>query len=290
MSMSTDQPLNYLCDNCGYWFSCFAYDPHPTCCGEPMRECNTNVIQFKNDRNAVSKFILACENFIQNKPTGSSIVDSFNEGEYKHKELQRWFHEQELRVSETVASYIMSQFVILENLKGLNKRVFEMAIERMHNRFNTYYKMADTRSEVLVSDLNHMILAEICPKLFHTTHLSPFRDEISKVYHGVRYGEQGRVLFLVPVQIKHELVNIVFLLDTGSGTNFISEQVMETLGLPIPPSTFRIEIAGVKTEGFVSSDVRFEGINIIGDRFLRDAQCRLIIDYKEDSSRLEIGS
>ena len=47
--------------------------------------------------------------------------------------------------------------------------------------------------------------------------------------------------------------------------------------------TFKVRIGGIETEVINDqSDNRLDGINLIGDRFLRDAGAKLEVDYKAE--------
>mmetsp|Transcript_8069 Transcript_8069/g.20369 ORF Transcript_8069/g.20369 Transcript_8069/m.20369 type:complete len:233 (+) Transcript_8069:147-845(+) len=187
------------------------------------------------------------------------------------------------KITLNAKEYILSQFPILEIINNYTIPVLNLGFERLKSRFNYFYQYRETKSDILISDLNSPILHDISFKLFNKSYFS-FNDKRSEMYEGKRYGNNFRILFMIPVKEK----NIVFLLDTRSKHNYICEEVCNILKIDFPHDCL-LQFNSLKTKFYHSEiDERLREINVLGDEFLRDIKCKLFLDYTKEIEEIKL--
>jgi len=199
-------------------------------------------------------------------------------------------------VTQSEKDYILSQYIKVHSITVYTLPIIKMSYERMRQRYNTFYNLEDFMSDVLITDLNYIILNNISEKLFNKLYLSEEKEVSHNIdISGVRYGLQSRLLFMLTISrrgLNRSKYNCIFLLDTGSKSNYISDQVLSVLGIENINSNIKLVVEGIETNFYSCIlDKRLEDINLLGDDFLRDSKSVLTIDYSDEdnfSSRLLI--
>ncbi|KAL1500016.1 hypothetical protein AB1Y20_008569 [Prymnesium parvum] len=139
-------------------------------------------------------------------------------------------------------------------------------------------------TDVLLSDVNESTLQEISIERFKSPYLSVLPPEAATAkwpIKGVLHGTCIRPMVAMPVsRPRGEPVLVVFMVDTGAPSTFVSSSTFDALlprGSPIPKET-QLVLNSVHLQ-VASSKGHFKEINLLGADFLKAAFAKLEIEY-----------
>lgn len=144
---------------------------------------------------------------------------------------------------------------------------------------------AINKYNLFVPDIEPHDLSNRISNILGVSYLS---DNFSYVWpvHGKVFGH--RVLFTIPVSIAEKSVNVHFILDTGSPTTFIAEDVLQTLNSDWPSKYTNPKINGVEVEARASNKEKyFQGLNILGMNFLSRIDAELIVNMNDKTAAIQ---
>lgn len=140
--------------------------------------------------------------------------------------------------------------------------------------------------DVLLSDVHFDDLVGPIAERLEVGYLSEAIQPASQKHvRGVLYGTNMRPMVNLVVSTKRfkKLVNVIFLVDTGSPCLYLCEQAMEALGFKDNmPETFEMMFEGVPYEAVMSPKTgHYHDINLIGASFLSLTHACVTVDYLE---------
>lgn len=106
--------------------------------------------------------------------------------------------------------------------------------------------------------------------------------EFKEVY-GIIYGKHNRIFVSLPVKVKREAKNVHFLVDTGSPSTYICEEVYKSFKATIwnTSSPHSVLINNKATQVFLPPvNSHFTDVNVLGMDYLNTYRTKLIIDLE----------
>lgn len=231
---------------------------------------------------AIQQFIQKCDKFAKSLYS----IFELSTQEAVLKELVQT-HQQLLKNSEVTQfekEFILSNWNYVGDVNMYNVPIYNSMADRLKLKFSHFYNI----SNLSESTLNHQILAQKVAPLFHLNYLSPTIGEQTKCkeLQGIRFGTESKLLFSIPTTINQKTLNVIYMLDTTSPINKLSNEAILAFGTIDPPGSFHVEIGGIKSAA-LKTDV--DGVNVIGDRFLRDSGALVELNYSDPvSCRIKI--
>ena len=139
--------------------------------------------------------------------------------------------------------------------------------------------------DLLLTDVKEQDLYDEIAKMLQVEYLQPQEEgnrERSDIT-GILFGPNCRPVLNLVVETTRfrKAVNIIFIVDTGSPSLFISENAMRALGFnDFSQQVFQVKIGGHVYEANQSHS-HFADVNLIGASFLARARALLLVDYKD---------
>lgn len=139
--------------------------------------------------------------------------------------------------------------------------------------------------DLLLTDIKEQDLYVEIAKMLQTKYLQPQKEgnRGRSGVTGVLYGPYCRPVVNLVVETTRfrKAVNIIFIVDTGSPSLFISKNAMRALGFnDVSQQVFQVRIGGDVYEANQSHS-HFADVNLIGASFLARARASLLVDYKD---------
>ncbi|RIB14959.1 hypothetical protein C2G38_2143803 [Gigaspora rosea] len=120
--------------------------------------------------------------------------------------------------------------------------------------------------DVLLTDVNSKDLHEEISELLKAKYLSYSPASEFKEVYGIIYGKHNRIFVSLPVKVKRQAKNVHFLVDTGSPSTYICEEVYESLKATIrnTSSPRSVLINNKATHVFLPPvNSHFTGVNVL---------------------------
>jgi hypothetical protein len=167
-----------------------------------------------------------------------------------------------------------------EALKGVQKLLFDLELEELQ------YSSLEPRSstnphefDVLVNDINGHDFSRIGEEP-GISRLSAVNSVGSFPLIGIIYGTSNKVFVACIVKKRDIIVQVIFLIDTGSPNTYLREDSLAALGhSDAIPSDTLVMINGVGLTVFPSRG-HFSNVDLLGQDFFTSAASVLTIDYK----------
>ena len=124
--------------------------------------------------------------------------------------------------------------------------------------------------DILLTDIDSKDLHENISKQLNVKYLSDAPNELNGDIVGIVYGFNLRLFCATTVKIKNKVKMVIFLVDTGSPTTFISENVLRSFGVEMADPVNGYMNVGVngRTARIMMSHSHFTEINVMGMMFL----------------------
>src|SRR3954471_12079359 len=87
--------------------------------------------------------------------------------------------------------------------------------------------------DILLTDIDTEDVHESIPRKLNVEYLSDAPNELDGDITGIMYGPHFRLFCATTIRIKNKIKMVIFLVDTGSPTTFISEEVLRSFGIEI---------------------------------------------------------
>src|SRR5688572_4214861 len=87
--------------------------------------------------------------------------------------------------------------------------------------------------DILITDVIAEDIHENIPKELNVKYLADVPKELDQDITGVMFGRNLRLFCAMTVKAKDKVKMVIFLVDTGSPTTFISEEVFHSFGIMI---------------------------------------------------------
>lgn len=141
----------------------------------------------------------------------------------------------------------------------------------------------DVYADVLIVDINDTDLASV------DALIAPHSDPSSTTFSGIIFGIACRVFVQLPVFLRFptNIAWVTFLVDTGSPSTFLRSDVFEKFFTDAVPSACNFSICGVGITVQISG-AHFSNVNLLGSDFLNSGRVLLTIDYKMQTSNVEV--
>lgn len=148
--------------------------------------------------------------------------------------------------------------------------------------------------DLMLSAVNHTILVDDIAEILEVKYLSPAESAICFPLFGILYGPHRRVMVNLSCRRKsskkqHQMINIIFLCDTGMPCSYLSGQAMSALigNFDYIPNVMRVEF-GIYHHDFQLSPTgsHFAEVNVLGMDFLYDMDLSILLDKK--TKRVEL--
>ncbi|RGB39569.1 hypothetical protein C1646_664506 [Rhizophagus diaphanus] len=124
--------------------------------------------------------------------------------------------------------------------------------------------------DILLPDIDAEDIYEIIPKKLNVKYLSEVPNELDGNITGIIYGPYLRLFFATTIRIKNMIKMVIFLINIGSPTTFISGEVLRSFGIEMadPVNDYiDVNINNRRVQAMMSHS-HFENICIIGMSFL----------------------
>ena len=143
---------------------------------------------------------------------------------------------------------------------------------------------------VLLRDLNHQLLLNDASELLRIQYLSATNQNRSPPYSGILWHSSTcRPLVSLPCRIRDTMLNVTFMVDTGSPVTTMCMHVFQAFGFHehIPSKTM-VSINGTPMLVELSKPKSiYDDINLIGADFLRATHSFFTCDYHKMTCKIE---
>ena len=168
-----------------------------------------------------------------------------------------------------------------EALKGVQKLLFDLeTVERQYTPMEPRQLTNPLEFDVLITDITEADFARIGDEL-GVSRLSATDAVGNFPVNGIVYGSSHRVFVPLVVRKKQKLVNLVFLVETGSPNTYLREDSLIALGhTEAIPSDTLAEINGIGLTVFPSRG-HFVNVDLLGQDFFTSFGATLTINYRK---------
>src|SRR3954452_18964984 len=126
----------------------------------------------------------------------------------------------------------------------------------------------EINDNILLTDISPKDIHEEIPKILKVKYLSDSFKESDGNINGIIYGLHHRLFCATTVKYKDKMKIVIFLVDTGSVTTYISEELLDVFGVYLNPNCSKeVQINGRKTT-IMPSHSHFKEINLLGMGFV----------------------
>ncbi|RHZ77583.1 hypothetical protein Glove_174g132 [Diversispora epigaea] len=146
--------------------------------------------------------------------------------------------------------------------------------------------------DLLLPDVHSKEIHEEISKKLNIKYLSNSLHTEVKYVRGIIFGPYFRIFISLPVQIKQEVKNVHFLIDTGSPTTFICEEVYESFKVTmLDSSVYRVHINNIPILAQLPPiNSHFTDVNLLGTEFLKIFDAKLTMDFENEYVFLSFSS
>lgn len=140
-----------------------------------------------------------------------------------------------------------------------------------------------TEYDVLLSDVSSKDLHHEISSMLSTMYLSDITDDNIDTTNGIIWGPHNRVFVAMVVRMGHKKKYVHFLVDTGSPSTYICQEVFTSFGRMInnPNNPVSLHINGKPLTVLQSpKNSHFEDVNVLGTTFLKTFNSVVNIDFK----------
>ncbi|RGB34761.1 hypothetical protein C1646_668254 [Rhizophagus diaphanus] len=135
----------------------------------------------------------------------------------------------------------------------------------------------EINENALLTDINLKDIHKEIPKLLKIKYLLDSSKEFNNNINGIIYGLHHRLFCATSVKYKDKMKIVIFLVDTGSVTTFISRKVLDAFGIYLSPNcSMEVQINGIKTT-IMASHSNVKEISLLGMGFMITASVNLYI-------------
>lgn len=167
-----------------------------------------------------------------------------------------------------------------EALKGVQKLLIDLEMEERQYTMESQQLTNPLEFDILITDITEADFSRIGEEL------GVFRLSAADVIGsfpvtGIVYGSSHRVFVPLIVRKRRNLVNLMFLVDTGSPNTYIRKDSLIALGhTESIPSATLVEINGIGLTVYPSQG-HFVNVDLLGQDFFISFGGMLNIDYKK---------
>lgn len=139
--------------------------------------------------------------------------------------------------------------------------------------------------DIMLTDVKKDDLFVIAKKL-NLPYLVDADRKIDEELHGLLWGDYGRPVVSIIMELRGKRKNVVFIVDTGSPKTYISEHVFASYDQPAEEYETAV-LNGHEMIIFLSpKKLHFADVNVLGASFLMQVKARLLILYDQKSLKI----
>jgi hypothetical protein len=149
-----------------------------------------------------------------------------------------------------------------------------------------------TSFDVLITDICAQDLREEISNELNVKYLSDSSQEHDGNVDGIIYGRGFRLICTLTVKIRGKIKFVHFIVDTGSPTTYLSNDVLSAFGLTISKPGYFINVnARINNKDTVvmmsPPGSHFSGINLLGSEFMKYSGITLVAEYRDNRFTLK---
>ena len=158
------------------------------------------------------------------------------------------------------------------------------------NMFDVQYVPTDF--DVLLTDVHSNELHHEISDMLNTNYLEDADNDDVQEATGTVWGPHNRIFIATIVRMSNKLKHVHFLIDTGSPSTYICDEVLQSFGKTVsnPHNPFSVHINGKPILALQSPEnMHFKDINILGTDFMKTFKCVLTVDFDKETAKLQMN-
>ena len=156
--------------------------------------------------------------------------------------------------------------------------------------FDTPYLPTDF--DLLLTDVHSNELHHEISHMLHTNYLEDANSDDVQVATGIVWGPHNRIFVAAIVKMSGKLKHVHFLIDTGSPSTYICDEVLQSFGKTVsnPHNPFSVHVNKRPVLVLQSPENgHFKDINILGTDFMKTFKCVLNVDFDKETASLQMN-
>ena len=142
-----------------------------------------------------------------------------------------------------------------------------------------------TSFDILITDICAQDLREVISNKLNVKYLSNSNQEHDGNVDGIIHGRSFRLICTLTVKIREKIKFVHFIVDTGSPTTYLSDDVLSAFGITIsnPDDFINARINNKDTAVMMSPPgSHFSGVNLLGSEFMKYSGVTLVVEYRDN--------
>ena len=144
--------------------------------------------------------------------------------------------------------------------------------------------------DLLLLDISSKDLHSKISEKLNIQYLHEFIGNVPSKFSGIVYGPNRRVFFPIVVEVRKQKRMVIFLLDTGSPSTYICQEVWDSFKMDTSRERMTAKLNDRNQIVFLPPlNCHFSDMSILGTDYMDANNCVLRIDFSRSSAELELG-